>query len=88
MRPHAVDVIPTLLLVGIVFGKWWRVSIPVATVGWALLLLATGVVSDLAHFAGAAWFGFINVTIGVLVFQVVRLAFRQVSSYRRHLAPH
>ena len=76
------------------FGKWWRVSIPAATIGWAVLLLATGVVSALAHFGGSAWFGFINVTVGVLVFQAVRLAFQAVrlailgfSGQHRHLAP-
>jgi hypothetical protein len=79
--------IPTLLLVGLAFGKWWRISIPAATIGWALLLLATGVVSDLTHVAGAAWFGFINVTVGVLVFQAVRLAYHGVSRQHRHAAP-
>jgi len=79
--------IPTLLLVGLVFGKWWRISIPSAAFGWALLLLATGVVSDLTHLAGAAWFGFINVTVGVLVYQAVRLAYRRISGQHHHAAP-
>jgi hypothetical protein len=77
-------VIPTLLLAGLVLGKWWRVSIPAATLGWAVLLLATGVVSDLVHVAGAAALGFINVTGGVLVFQAIRLTSRGVSSHRQH----
>jgi hypothetical protein len=79
--------IPTLLLVGLAFGTWWRISIPAATIGWASLLLATGVVSDLTHVAGAAWFGFINVTVGVLVFQAVRLAYRGVSRQQGHASP-
>jgi hypothetical protein len=79
--------IPALLLVGLVFGKWWRILIPAATIGWALLLLATGVVSDPAHFMGAAWFGFINVTVGVLVFEAARLAYRGISRRHRHAAP-
>ena len=79
--------IPTLLLVGIVSGKWWRVSIPATTIGWAVLLLATGVVSGLAQVAGAAMFGFINVTVGVLVFQAVRMAFRGGSRQHGHAAP-
>lgn len=74
--------IPTLLLAGLVFGKWWRITIPVATIGWAVLLLADGTVSDLTNFAGAAWFGFINVTVGVLVFQGVRFAFRSLQQHR------
>jgi hypothetical protein len=79
--------IPTLLLVGLAFGKWWRISIPAATIGWALLLLATGGISDLAHFMGAAWIGFINVTVGVLVFQAARLAYRGIARQHRHAAP-
>jgi hypothetical protein len=79
--------IPTLLVVGLALGAWWRISIPAATIAWALLLLATGVVSDLTHVAGAAWFGFINVTVGVLVFQAVRLAYRGVSGQQGHAAP-
>lgn len=78
--------IPTLLLAGLVSGKWWRISIPAATIGWALLLLVDGTVSDLTDFAGAAWFGFINVTVGVLVFQGVRFAFRSLSKQHRHAA--
>jgi hypothetical protein len=75
-------VIPTLLLVGLVSGKWWRISVPAATIGWAVLLLVDGAVSDLSHFLGAALFGFVNVTVGVLVFQGVRLAVLRVK--RRH----
>ncbi len=79
--------IPTLLLAGLVFGKWWRITIPAATIGWAVLLLADGTIADLSHFVGAAWFGFINVTVGVLVFQAVRPAFRVVTRRHRHAAP-
>ena len=72
--------IPTLLLAGFVFGKWWRVTIPAAIVGWAVLLLVDGTVSDLSNVLGAAWFGLINVAVGVLAFQTVRLAFHGVKN--------
>ena len=71
--------IPTLLLIGLAFGRWWRVAIPAATVGWALLLAGTGVVSDLSHLAGAALFGFINVSVGVLMFQGLRALWLSVN---------
>ena len=32
--------IPTMLLVGLVVGRWW--VIPLGALGWAVLLLATG----------------------------------------------
>lgn len=78
--------IPTLLLTGLVFGRWWRISIPAATIGWAVLLLVDGSVSDLSDFLGAAGVGFINVAIGVSVFQALRLAFRGVTRHPGHAA--
>ena len=71
--------IPTLLIVGLVLGKWWRVVVPLAAIGWAVLLVATGVGSGLAFALGAALFGLINVTLGVLVFQGARLLLHRVA---------
>lgn len=64
--------IPTLLLVGLVLGKWWRVAIPAATIGWMALLVATGTGSALGFAVVAALYAIVNVTAGVLVFQAVR----------------
>ena len=80
---YAVCVIPTLLLTGLLSGRWWRVSIPAATIGWPALLLATGVISGLAEAAGVAALGFINMAVGVLVFQAVRGALGGISSNLR-----
>jgi hypothetical protein len=74
-------VIPTLLLVGLVLGKWWRVVIPVGTVAWVVVLVATDTGSGTAFAAGAALFGAINLTVGVLVNQAVR---RSLLLFRRH----
>jgi hypothetical protein len=63
-------VIPTLLLVGFVLGRWWRVVVPAAAIGWAVLLIVTGV--------AAALLGAINVGVGVVVFQAARLTFRNL----------
>jgi len=79
--------IPTLLLAGLVFGRWWRISIPAATIGWAVLLVADGSVADLPHFLGAALLGFINVTIGVSVFLALRLVIRGVTGHHRQASP-
>jgi hypothetical protein len=65
-------VIPTLLLVGLVLGLWWRITIPLATIGWVVLLVAMGIGSGIAFAVDAALLGFINVTVGVLVFQGIR----------------
>ncbi len=67
--------IPTLLLVGLVFGRWWRVTVPLATVGWVVLLLIGGYGSGLAFAAGAGGLALANLIVGVLLFQAIaRLA--------------
>lgn len=60
--------------------------IPAATIGWAVLLMATGIGSGLAFAASAALFGIINVSVGVLVFQVVRLSLRPFLPNHRQAA--
>ena len=78
--------IPTLLLVGLVLGRWWRGVIPAAAIGWAVLLLATGVDSGLPFAAAAALLGAINAAVGVVVFQAARLSFRGLFSSDRQTA--
>ena len=75
--------IPTLLLVGLVLGRWWRVVIPAATIGWAVLLIVTGVDSGLSFAVAAALLGAINVGVGVVVFQAARLTFRNLLGSHR-----
>jgi putative effector of murein hydrolase LrgA (UPF0299 family) len=62
-----VAMIPTLLVVGLALGRWWRVVIPASVVGWVVVLLATDVGSGPAFMLGAAAFAAVNVTVGVLV---------------------
>jgi hypothetical protein len=83
---YAGDVIPTLLLVGFVLGRWWRVVIPAAAIGWAVLLIVTGVDSGLSFAVAAALLGAINVAVGVAVFQAARLTFRNLLRSHRQNA--
>jgi len=76
-------VIPTLILLGLVLGRWWRFVIPLAAVGWPILLLVTGVDRGLDFVVGASAFAFANVVVGVLLYQVVAGAGR----HRRHAQP-
>jgi hypothetical protein len=71
-------VIPTLLLVGLLLGPWWRVVIPVAAVGWAVLLITTGVDSGFGFALSAALVGAVNVGVGVLLYQALRFSLRAV----------
>lgn len=61
--------IPTLLLVGFVFGWWWKVTVPVATVAWPAWLIAVGIDSRVEFAIEAGALAFANVVVGVLVFQ-------------------
>jgi len=79
-------VIPTLLLVGLVLGRWWRVVIPVAAIGWAVLLIATGVDSGPSFAVAAALLGAVNVAVGVVVFQAARLFLRSLFMSRGEAA--
>jgi hypothetical protein len=73
-------VIPTLILVGLVFGRWWRIVIPLAAVGWAVLLIATGVDGGFVFALGAAAIAIPNVTLGVLVHQALWLLVHRVTT--------
>jgi hypothetical protein len=57
-------VIPTLLLVGVVVGRWWVV--PASALVWVALLLATGTV-DSGGVLAAAGLAAANAVVGVLV---------------------
>ncbi len=64
--------IPTLLLVGVVLGRWWRIVVPLAVVGWVVLLITTGVDSGLVFVVEAGLLAAANVIVGVLLNQAVR----------------
>ncbi len=61
--------IPTLILFGLVFGRWWRISLMIAAVAWPALLVTTDVMSVEVGLLGAAGLATINTGLGVLVHQ-------------------
>lgn len=69
--------IPTLILFGLVFGRWWRSALITGTVGWLVLLLATGVMPAGAGVLGALGPAIINTAVGVAVHQVLLQAVRR-----------
>ena len=69
--------VPTLLLAGLVLGRWWRATLVVAVLGWPLLLLATDVIEPGWNIAGAAVIAVVNTGIGVLVHQGLRRLLRR-----------
>ena len=70
--------IPTLILIGLIFGRWWRIVMPLAAVGWAVLLIVTGVDSGLVFALGAVAIAIPNVALGVLVHRVLWQLVRRV----------
>ena len=62
-----------MLLVGLVFGRWWRVTIPVGTLAWVVLLIAISTGSGLPFVLGAAALGAANVVVGALAYQAIAL---------------
>jgi hypothetical protein len=78
-------VIPTLILVGFVFGRWWRVTVPVTTVAWvtALILFGGGMSDD--DFVPATALAIANLTVGVVVFQALALLVRLGSAVIRRM---
>lgn len=61
--------IPTLIIVGAVFGRWWRVTLLASALGWPVLLVATGVTSIGPPLLGAAGLAVLNAGAGVLIHQ-------------------
>jgi hypothetical protein len=62
-------VIPTLILVGAIFGRWWRATLLVSALGWPVLLVVTGAMSIGPALAGAAGLAVLNSGAGVLLHQ-------------------
>lgn len=70
--------IPTMILFGLVFGRWWRTSLVAAAIGWTSLLLATGVVGFEPALLAAALLAVANAGVGVLVHQAGLRVYRHL----------
>lgn len=62
--------IPTMILFGLLFGRWWRVALVVAAVGWPVLLLGTADLSG-PQLLGSAVLAVLNAGLGVLGHQAI-----------------
>jgi hypothetical protein len=70
--------IPTMILLGLVLGRWWKVALITAAVGWPLLLAATEVLDFEMRLIGAAALASVNAGVGALVHQVCLYAYRRL----------
>jgi hypothetical protein len=71
-------VIPTLLVVGCVLGRWWKITVPVAAIGWTVMIATTQPHPDASLLVGAAAFAIVNVAVGVLLFHGFGIVIRAI----------
>ncbi len=78
--------IPTMLLFGLLFGRWWRLALPAAAVVWPAILLISGVIAPGEEMLAAAGLGVANAGVGVVVHQAALWAFRSLRRRQRSSA--
>jgi hypothetical protein len=71
--------IPTMILFGLILGRWWWLALPLAAAGWPILLLVTDTIGA-GQIPLAALLGLLNAAVGVVVLQAVLWVLR----VRRH----
>lgn len=69
-------VIPVLLLLGAVLGRWWRATLIIAAVGWPALLVATDVMHLEPDLLAAAALAVGNVGVGLLLNHAIAQVWR------------
>ena len=77
--------IPTMLLFGFIFGRWWKSALLVGTVGWVLLLWSDPGTRnfDPEFVLTAGALGLANTAVGVLVHQLLRAVVVMVGRWLR-----
>ena len=73
--------IPTMILFGLVFGRWWKSALVAAAILWPTLLWAQDVITTPGEAVAAALLGVLNSAVGIgahqLVLGLVRVCRRQ-----------
>jgi hypothetical protein len=72
--------VPILILLGVVFGRWWRTALAASALGWPILLVATDVMDFGPELLGAAGVAILNAGAGVLIHQGILRGYRRVRS--------
>jgi hypothetical protein len=67
---------PTMIVFGVVLGRWWRLTLVAAAVVWPLLVTSDGVEITVGLLAYAAAVGVANAAVGVLAHQACLHAYR------------
>ena len=69
--------VPTMILVGVVLGRWWRTALVVGAVGWPVILVADNVDAVEFGLVGAAVIGVVNTAVGVALHHAVLALIRR-----------
>jgi hypothetical protein len=67
----------------LIFGRWWKITLPVTVVGWPALLILTGVDSGFEFAVAAGLLAAANVVVGVFACQTIRLMARRAAAFRK-----
>lgn len=59
--------LPSILLLGFLLGRWWKIVVAAAAVAWPLLLVADGVRPDAPLLLGGALVGAVNAAVGAAI---------------------
>ena len=66
--------IPSLILAGLLIGRWW--TVPLAMVAWPAVLISAGTGSELSVITGGALIAVPNVALGVGLHRMARHLWR------------
>lgn len=69
--------IPTLILLGLLLGRWWWLPLLISAVGWPILLVATGTMNIESGLLAASGLAVLNAGAGVVVHQGILWAVRR-----------
>ena len=75
--------IPTMLLFGLVLGRWWKTCLVVGTLGWPLLLWFDNIIDSPTEVLGAAGLAALNTAVGVAIHQSLLQLFRWLRKDRQ-----
>lgn len=77
--------IPTMILLGLILGRWWWVALASAAIAWPLLLVATDVMGLEPGLMGAAGLAVANAGVGVLAHQGALRGYRHLRRRTSHV---
>lgn len=75
--------IPTMMLFGLLFGRWWKTALVIAALGWPLLLMIDGSLDSDGPWLLASLLGMANTAVGVAVHQLILLLWRRTRKLSR-----